>query len=73
MSLTEIQEAIVNLTSEEREELHRWFEQFAEDDWDRQMSADAASDKLDFLANQAAHAKQYGTLKPPPGGIENNT
>ncbi len=73
MSLTEIQEAIVNLTSEEREELHRWFEQFAEDDWDRQMSADAASGKLDFLAKEAANAKQYGTLNPPPGGIENNT
>jgi hypothetical protein len=73
VSLTEIQEAIVSLTSDEREELLRWFEQFKEDDWDRQMSADAASGKLDFLAKEASHAKQYGKLKPPPGGIEDNT
>ncbi len=73
MSLTEIQEAIANLTSTEREELLRWLEQFKEDDWDRQISADAASGKLDFLSKEAAHAKKYGKLKPPPGGIEDNT
>ena len=73
MSLTEIQEAIANLTGEEREELRRWFEQFAEDDWDRQISADAASGKLDFLAKEASQAKQYGKLKPPPSGIEDHS
>lgn len=73
MSLTEIQEAIVNLTSTEREELLRWLEQYKEDDWDRQISADAASGKLDFLAKEASQAKQYGKLKRPPGGIEDNT
>ena len=73
MSLTEIQEAIVNLTSTEREELLRWLEQYKEDDWDRQISADAASGKLDFLAKEAAQAKKYGKLKPPPGGIEDHT
>ncbi len=73
MSLTEIQEAIANLTSTEREELLRWLEQFKEDDWDRQISADAASGKLDFLSKEASQAKKYGKLKPPPGGIEDNT
>jgi hypothetical protein len=63
MSLTEIQEAIANLTSTEREELLRWLEQYKEDDWDRQISADAASGKLDFLAQDAAQAKKYGKLK----------
>jgi hypothetical protein len=53
VSLTEIQEAIVNLTSTEREELLRWLEQYKEDDWDRQISADAASGKLDFLTKEA--------------------
>ena len=73
MSLTEIQEAIVNLTSTEREELLHWLEQYKEDDWDRQISADAASGKLDFLTKEASQAKQYGKLKPPPGGIKDNT
>ena len=73
MSLTEIQEAIVNLTPTEREELLHWLEQYKEDDWDRQISADAASGKLDFLAKEASQAKQYGKLKPPPSGIKDNT
>jgi len=71
--LTEIQKAIVSLTSNEREELLRWLEQYKEDDWDREISADAASGKLDFLAKEASQAKQYGRLNPPPSGIEDNT
>lgn len=73
MSLTEIQEAITSLSAAEREELLRWLEQYEEDDWDRQISADAASGKLDFLAKEAAQAKQYGKLKPLPSGIKDNT
>lgn len=63
MSLTEIQEAIVNLTSTEREELLRWLGQYKEDDWDRQISADAGSGKLDFLAKEASQAKKDGKLR----------
>lgn len=73
MSLTEIQEAIVNLTSTEREELRLWFEQFEEDDWDRQMSADVASGKLEFLTREASEAKRYGKLKPLPGEVKDHT
>lgn len=69
MSLTEIQEAIANLSSTEREELLRWLDQYKEDDRDRQISADAAYGKLDFLAKEAAQAKKYGKLKPPPGEV----
>jgi hypothetical protein len=58
VSLTEIQEAIANLTSTEREELPRWLEQYKEDDWDRQISANAASGKLDFLSHEASQAKK---------------
>ena len=72
-TVTEIQEAIVNLSSAEREDLLRWLEHYKEDDWDRQISADTASGKLDFLAKEASQAKQYGKLKPPPGGIKDNT
>ena len=56
VSLTEIQEAIVSLTPTEREELLRWLAQYKEDDWDRQISADAASGKLDFLAKKTSKA-----------------
>ena len=51
----------------------RWLEQYKEDDWDRQISADAASGKLDFLAKEASQAKQYGKLKPLPGEAEDHS
>ena len=72
-TVTEIQEAIANLTPAEREELLHWLENYEEDEWDRQISADAASGKLDFLSKEASQAKQYGTLKPLPGEVESNS
>jgi hypothetical protein len=72
-TVTEIQEAIANLSPAERQELLRWLEQYKEDDWDRQISADAASGKLDFLAKEASLAKQYGKLKPLPGEVEDHS
>ena len=72
-TVTEIQEAIVHLSPTERQELLRWLEQYKEDDWDRQISADAASGKLDFLAKEASQAKQYGKLKPLPGEVEDHS
>ena len=53
----------MNLTASEREELLRWLEHYKEDDWDRQISADAASGKLDFLTKQANDAKQPGRFR----------
>jgi hypothetical protein len=63
VSLTEIQEAIANLTSTEREELLRWLEQYKDDDWDRQINADAASGKLNFLSEEASQAKKSDRLR----------
>ncbi len=65
-TVTEIQEAIMRLSASEREALRAWLDHFAEDDWDKQISADAASGKLDFLAEQARRAKRKGKLKPLP-------
>ena len=72
-TLTELQEAIVTLSPAEREELRRWLAHYKEDDWDRQISADAASGKLDSLAKGASQAKKYGKLKPLPGDVEDHT
>ena len=71
-TITDIQEAIVRLSPVEREELRRWLDQFEEDDWDRQITADAASGKLDFLSEEALRAKRKGKLKPPPDEIKNH-
>ena len=71
-TVTEIQEAIVNLTAAEREELRHWLTHYEEDDWDHQISADATSGKLDFLVKEASHAKRYGKLKTLPREVKDN-
>jgi hypothetical protein len=65
----EIQEAIAKLDESERRELRQWLDAYEEDDWDRQITADAASDKLDFMTAQAERAKREGTLRPLPGEV----
>lgn len=52
-TVVEIQQAIAGLTEAEREELRLWLDACEEDDWDRQITADAASGKLDFMTRQA--------------------
>ena len=37
-----------------------------EDDWDRQMNADAKAGKLDFLVREADEAARGGTLRDWP-------
>ena len=71
-SVVEIQEAIARLSEAEREELRLWLDAYEEDDWDRQITADAASGKLDFMKEQAESAKRKGALRPLPGEVKNN-
>jgi hypothetical protein len=66
-TVAEIQEAIVNLSAAEREELRFWLDAYEEDEWDRQITADAASGRLDFMTHQAESAKRRGRLRPIPG------
>jgi len=68
-TVAEIQEAIARLNETEREELRLWLDNYEEDDWDRQITADAASGKLDFLKKQATAAKKQGKLRPLPGEV----
>ncbi len=68
-TILEIQEAIVKLPEEERVALRNWLDAFEEDDWDRQITADAASGRLNFMTEEAERAKREGTLLPHPGEI----
>ena len=70
--VVEIQQAIASLSEVEREELRLWLDAYEEDDWDRQITADAAAGKLDFLTRQAEAAKRKGQLRPLPGEIKSN-
>lgn len=71
-TVVEIQEAIAHLDDSKREELRLWLDSYEEDDWDRQITADAASGKLDFMTHQAQEAKRKGQLRSLPGEIKND-
>jgi hypothetical protein len=62
--LREIEIAIDALPEEEYSEFRRWFLERDWAKWDRQIEADSASGKLDFLVREARVAKGKGTLKP---------
>ena len=61
-TVLEIKQAIMNLSETEYAEIIEWLYEQEEAEWDRQIEADAAAGKLDFLKAQALAAKQNGTL-----------
>ncbi len=69
-AVIEIQEAIAKLTETERAQLRQWFALFEEDDWDRQITADSASGKLDWMFHDAEKERKAGKLLPLPGEIK---
>ena len=61
----EIKEAIAKLSPQEYCELMAELRPaLPDDDWDKQMKADAASGKLDFIDRNVEKARQEGTLIP---------
>ncbi len=71
--LREIEMAIDALPEEEYKELRRWFLERDWAKWDRQIEADSASGKLDFLVREAQDGKDKGTLKPLGYGSDHTT
>ena len=61
-TVLEIKQAILNLSKTEYVELMEWLREVDEEEWDRQIEADALAGKLDFLAAEAWEAKANGTL-----------
>ena len=61
-SLAEIKEAIQNLPPTEFAEIARWFQDVQEDQWDRQIEADAIAGRLDLFKEQVAQARAAGTV-----------
>lgn len=63
-TVAEIREAIEKLSLEERAELLAELHGYEDDDWDRQMKADAAAGKFDAM-NRAAEAEyRAGQTRP---------
>jgi len=54
----EIKGAIEALPEKEYARLRRWFAEMDWHKWDKQIEADSAAEKLDFLIEEAADAKR---------------
>ena len=65
-TVAEIKAAIDQLSPQERCELEALLHPWAEDDWDRQMKADAAAGSFDALIRDADAAHEAGETRPPP-------
>lgn len=63
-TVVEIKEAIARLSAEDYAELMADLMDFADDDWDRAMKADAAAGRLDFIDQQVSRAAQSDRLVP---------
>ena len=59
----ELQMRVDSLSSDEYGEFRRWFLERDWVKWDRQIEADSASGRLDFLVREAEAAKAAGTLR----------
>lgn len=62
-TIQEIQEAILHLTLNDLANFRRWFEEFDAKEWDSQFENDAASGKLDMVANKAIDDFRAGKFK----------
>ena len=60
----QITEAIRRLPPEDRGRVKDWLDQFAADEWDRQIERDAAAGKLDWLIEQALADDCAGLSRP---------
>jgi hypothetical protein len=56
----EIEEAIQQLSPEERAALRAWLNELDAAEWDRQLEADVAAGRLDWLADEARQDLKSG-------------
>ena len=64
MTITEIESAIENPPSNEFEKLARWFEQFQERVWDKQIERDLQNGNLQSLLEEAEKDFVEGNCQP---------
>ncbi len=63
MTVPEIKQAILDLPKAEYAKIIEWLYELEEEEWDRQIEADAAAGRLDFLKARVEEAKRNGTLE----------
>ena len=68
-TVAEIREAIEKLSLEERAALMSELMGFEDDDWDRQMKADAAAGKFDAMNRESIEHLKAGRCTPLEEGL----
>ena len=63
MTISEIEQAITELSPKELNCFRAWFEEFDAKAWDEQFEQDASSGKLDKFANKAISDFRAGKAK----------
>ena len=63
MSITEIEQAITELSPEELARFREWFEEFDARVWDEQIENDAITGKLDKIADKSIDEYRAGKAK----------
>lgn len=63
MSITEIEQAITELSPEELAHFREWFEEFDARVWDEQIEKDAKTGKFDKIADKAVDEYRAGKAK----------
>lgn len=59
-TLQQIEDAIRRLSDEERAAFRTWFAEFDAQEWDRQLEADVAAGRLDWLIDEARQDLRSG-------------
>ena len=65
-TVQEIESAIKALPREDKAQLWRWWDEYRETEWDRQIEADVAGGKLDKLLDEADRDFAAGRCTPLP-------
>jgi hypothetical protein len=59
-TVREIEDAVRQLSEEDRAAFRAWFAEFDAGQWDRQLEADVAAGRLDWLINEAREDLRAG-------------
>jgi hypothetical protein len=59
-TIEEIEAAVQQLSPQDRAAFRAWFAEFDAAEWDRQLVADVAASRLDWLAAEALADRQAG-------------
>ena len=64
MSVQEIETAVTRLSADELSSFSQWFEEYAADQWDRQIEADIIAGRFDAAGKRAKADYEAGRCTP---------